>query len=81
MGENESTEPNEIINQKSRKKLSNRELTLIFIALGAFELIIGVLSWLFTIPFFSLFYFGEIIGIAFILIGVKQLLKERRENQ
>ncbi|MHA1522025.1 MAG: hypothetical protein ACTSRK_17760 [Promethearchaeota archaeon] len=75
----ENSDPNEIINQ-SRKKLSKRELTLVIIVLGAFELIIGVLSWLFTIPFFSLFYFGEIIGIIFIVVGVKQLQKQRRRN-
>ena len=69
MERTENTESDNNIDQP-RIKLTPSQLGLVFIVLGAFELIVGILSWSFTIPIFSLFYFGEIIGIIFIACGI-----------
>lgn len=63
---------------RPRLILSHSQLGLIIIMLGVIEIIVGIFSWFFTIPIFSLFYFGEIIGLIFIVVGVKQFFKGKR---
>ena len=77
MEQNENTEPNDNGDHPSIH-LSHHQFGLIIIVLGALLLIIGILSWFFTIPMFSRMYLGEIIGIIFIVVGVKQFLKGKR---
>ena len=77
MEHTENTESNNNV-VHPRIKLSPSQLGLIIIILGAFELIVGIFSWFFTIPLFSLFYIAEIIGIIFIVIGIKQYFKGRK---
>jgi uncharacterized membrane protein len=76
MAQIEKTEPNNDV-LPPRINLSPHQLGLILVVLGAIELIIGIFSWMFTIPMFSMIYIGEIVGILFIFRGVQQLRKEK----
>jgi len=61
-------------------KLKEHYLGIILIVLGLIELVIGILSWKLTIPIFSSFYFGELIGIVFIIMGFKRIFGKKEQK-